>query len=46
MTMSNATNPLALVPIIIADIYELAGRFPTMAKRSRKPSARPRRAGK
>src|ERR1700733_9162069 len=27
MTMSNATNPLALVPIIIADIYELAGRF-------------------
>jgi DNA-binding MarR family transcriptional regulator len=25
--MSNATNPQALVPVIIADIYELAGRF-------------------
>ena len=25
--MNNAAHPLALVPIIIADIYELAGRF-------------------
>src|SRR5271163_320601 len=25
--MSNATNPQALVPVIIADIYQLAGRF-------------------
>jgi DNA-binding MarR family transcriptional regulator len=25
--MSNAPNPQALVPVIIADIYELAGRF-------------------
>jgi DNA-binding MarR family transcriptional regulator len=25
--MSNAPNPPALVPVIIADIYELAGRF-------------------